>query len=269
MKRREMLIATGTAAATALAGCTGGNEGAPNAGAQNGSPPGSGQQRTITVSSTGDAESEPDLAVLNLGVEASADTAQAVRTDLSRRAEAVRSALLEYGLDEDDITTEHFNIHERIDRRKMEREGAKPDSPEAIEEYRYYQGTHAFRVEVSDIDAVGEVIDTAVGAGANQVDRVTFTLSEERRASLRQEALKEAIENARSEAETIASEVGASIVEATVVDASDARLSPVYREVAYAGDAGGMPTEAPTPTTRVEPGDVTVTANVRIRYTME
>lgn len=269
MKRREMLIATGTAAATALAGCTGGNEGAPNAGAQNGATPGSGQQRTITVSSTGEAEGEPDLAVLNLGVEATADTAQDVRADLGRRAEAVRSALLEYGLSEEDITTEHFGIHERLDRRAMEREGAKPGSPEAREEYRYYQGTHSFRVEVDDIDAVGEVIDTAVGAGANQVDRVTFTLSEERRATLREEALTEAIQNARSEAETIASEVGASIVEATVVDASDARLSPVHREVAYAGDGGGMPTEAPTPTTRVQPGDVTVTANVRIRYRME
>lgn len=274
MKRREMLLATGTVAATALAGCTGSNDpdGGGNAGNAttpgNTSTSGSGNARTITVSNTGEAEGEPDLAILQLGIETTADTAQDARADLARRAEDLRAALLEFGLEEDDITTRRFRIHERIDRRRMEEDGVRPSSREEAEEYIHYQGSHSFTVEVSDIDDVGAVIDTAVDAGANQIDRVTFTLSDETRATLREEALKEAIRNARSEAEIIADEVGASIVEATVVDASDARVSPVHREVAVAGDAAATPSPRMESSTGVEPGDVTVTADVHVRYEM-
>lgn len=271
MKRREMLVATGTVAATALAGCIGSDipGGNQNGGANPDGGATPGNARTITVSSEGDAKGEPDLAILHVGVETTADTAQDARADLAQRAEDVRTALLDAGLDEDQVTTQRFTIRERLDRRQMEIDGVRPDSPEALEEYTYYEGTHAFTVEVSDVDAVGDVIDTAVGAGANNIDRVTFTLSEEKRATLRKKALREAIQNARSEAEVIAEEVGASIVEATVVDASDARVSPVHRDLAFAqetaapgGDGGGVPTD-------VQPSDVTVTANVHVRYRME
>lgn len=272
MKRREILVATGTVAATALAGCTGGDipGGNQNGGANaddGGSVPGN--ARTITVSSEGDAKGEPDLAILHVGVETTADNAQDVRAELARRAEDVRTALLAAGLEEDRVTTQRFTIRERLDRRQMEADGVRPDSPEALEEYTYYQGTHAFTVEVSDVDAVGDVIDTAVEAGANQIDRVTFTLSEEKRATLREQALREAIQNARSEAEVIAEEVGASIVEATVVDASDARVSPVHRDLALTQEAAATPSPDGGASTGVEPGDVTVTANVHVRYRME
>lgn len=268
MKRREMLVATGTVAATALAGCAGSDGGNVVADAGNGTTPASGNARTITVSNTGEAEGEPDLAVLQLGIETTADTAQDARADLARRSEELRTALLEFGLEEEDITTRRFRIHERVDRRRMEKDGVRPSSREDAEEYIHYRGSHSFTVEVGNIDDVGAVIDTAVDAGANQIDRVTFTLSEETRADLRKEALREAIQNARSEAEVIADEVGASIVEATVVDASDARVSPVHREVAVAGDAAATPSREREPSTGVEPGDVTVTADVHVRYKM-
>lgn len=271
MKRREVLVASGTVAATALAGCTGNNDGDTGdvgANGGNSTTPGSGNARTITVSNTGEATGDPDLAIVRPTVETTADTAGDARADLARRAEDVRTALIEFGLEEDAVTTRRFRIHERVDRRKMEEDGVRPSSREEAEKYSYYEGTHSFTVEVGDVDQVGGVIDAAVEAGADEIDRVTFTLSDERRATLREKALTEALRNARSEAETIASEVGASIVEADVVDASDARVSPVRRDVATAGDAGAAPTESPAPPTGVEPGDVTVTAEVYVEYEM-
>lgn len=269
MKRREMLVASGTVAAAAIAGCTGGNDdGDVGANGTNSTTPGSGNTRTITVSNTGEAKGEPDLAIVRLAVETTADTAEDARADLARRAEDVRTALIEFGLKEDAITTRRFRIHERMDRRKMEEDGVRPSSREETEKYSYYQGTHSFTVEVRDVDQVGGAIDAAVDAGADEVDSVTFTLSDGRRATLREEALTEALQNARSEAETIASEVGASVVEADVVDASDARVSPVRRDGTGAGDAGAVPTESPAPSTGVESGDVTVTAEVYVEYEM-
>ena len=257
-------MGAGTVVAATLAGCQ--------------SPSGQGQEtddeepesRTIIVSDQGEVDGEPDLAILETAIEANADTAQAARDDLSRRGEQLRTALREYGIPDDNVTTERFRIHERIDRRRMEEDGVRPDSREDREEYIYYVGTHSFRVEIEDIESVGEVIDVAVDGGADEIDRVTYTLSDDKRADLRDQALRKALQNSRSEAETIADEIDAEVVEATVVDASEGRVSPVHREVRM--DAGGVaatPTPAGAPRTGIEPGDVTVTANVDVRYKIE
>jgi len=269
MQRRDVLVTTSGMAAAALAGCLGSGDNGNDPSDQAGTPTVEAQtDRAIVVSNAGEVTGEPDLAVLDVGVEARGESAGAVRNELSTRSEELRGALLEFGLDEDAITTSRFDIHERVDRQQMEADGVRPDSEAAAEEYTYYQGRHSFTVEVSEIDDVGAVIDTAVDGGADQVGHVTFTLSDERRAELREQALQRAIKGGRSEAETIADEIGSSVVEATVIDASDGQVSPVRREVAYAGDAA---TEAPqaTPTTTIESGEVTVRAQVRIEFAME
>ncbi|MEF8780724.1 MAG: SIMPL domain-containing protein, partial [Haloferacaceae archaeon] len=254
MRRRELLAAGGTVAAIGLAGCVGGSaDDGDDGGTDDGSgsasveqvTEGDGTRRSVVVTGTGEVEAEPDLALLRVGVEARAETAGEARNQISEGAEELIAALTEYGIDEDDVTTQRYWVRDRIDRRAMEEDGVRPDDPEAREEYTYYQGSHTFEVKVRDVEAVGEVIDVAVDAGADEVGRVTFTLSEETRADLREDALRQAIESAREEADLIAGEVGAEIVEATVVDASDGRVSPVHREFSMAGaDAAATPTEA-------------------------
>jgi uncharacterized protein YggE len=125
-------------------------------------------------------------------------------------------------------------------------------------------------VELDDVDAVGSVIDTAVDAGVDEVDRVIFTLSENKRTDLREEALRTAVGSAREKADAIAEEVDGEIVEATVVDASRGRVAPVERSADAALQA--TPTPAPADgggSTGVEPGDVTVSVDVNVRYAME
>lgn len=263
MERRTFIAAAG---AVALAGClenvTGNSEPTEGSNAPTG--------RAITVSAAGEQSGDPDLAVLSLGVESRADSAGEVRSELAAGAESLRDALEDEGISEADITTDRFRIRERFDRRAAERDGVDPrgDIPE---EYRYYEGTHRFRVEVHDIDRVGDVIDTAVDAGADDVGRVTFTLSEEKRSELREDALREAVSNAREEAETIADEIEATIVDVTLVDASDGHITPVRREMV--ADDGPRtepePEPEPRPPTAVEPGEVTVTVNVQVQYEIE
>jgi len=261
-----MLVATSGALATTLTGCLGAGSANTDNPAQTGTPTIEEQSdRRVVVNNTGEVTGDPDLAILNVGVEERGETASNVRNDLSTRSEELRQALIEYGLDEDAISTDHYQISERLDRQRMEEDGVRPGS-EDIDEYRFYQGTHTFTIEIGDINAVGEVIDTAVESGADDVGRVTYTLSDELRSELREDALRGAIEGARDEAEAIADQVGASIVEATVINASDGSVTPVRRELS--ADAAATETAAPEPT-RLQPGDVTVRATVRIEYEME
>lgn len=256
MQRRDVILGSGTVAAAALAGCLG------SAQQTEGGAPDGGSTRTIRVSAAGEAEAEPDLAILDVAVQATGDDAASVRSELATRSEAVRTALLEYGLDEDDVTTSRFYVRERVDRRAMEGDGVDPRSDENIEEYRFYEGTHAFQVEVHDVEAAGEVVDVAVDAGADEIGRLQFTLSEDRRDELRDEAITEALEDARSEADHVAEQIDASIVEVRTVDTSDGRVHPVREDVAMAAGDGGAPT------TSFEPGDVTVSAAVEVEFEM-
>lgn len=256
MRRREVILGSGTVAAAALAGCLG------SAQETGEDEPSGGSTRTIRVSASGEVKAEPDLAILDVAVQATGDDAESVRSELATRSEEVRNAIIEYGIDEEHVTTSRFYVRERVDRRAMERDGADPRSAEDSEEYRYYEGTHAFRVEVHDVEAAGEVVDVAVDAGADEIGRLEFTLSENRRDELRDEAITGAIEDARSEAEHVAEQIDASIVEVRTVDTSDGRVHPVREEVALAGGDGAQ-------STQFQPGDVTVGATVEVEFEME
>ena len=261
MQRRKLLLTGGAVASTALAGCLGGSDAEEEPGDDTDS-----SERTITVSESGEVHADPDLAVLQVGVESTGDDAEAVRDDLAERGDALYDALVAYGIDEEEITTDQFRIRDQIDHEQMREDGVEPDSEEEVEPYVYYVGTHAYRVEVHAVDDAGDVVDTAVDAGADTVGRIEFTLSEEKQEELRQGALEEAIEDADAEAEFIADQVDATVVEAKHVDTSGGDVRPVHEEYDVAEDDDAADT---APETTLEPDDVTVSASVDIRYEME
>lgn len=266
MQRRKFLVAGGAATLTALAGCAGDaavSDEATNDGQR------ASNDRAITVSAEGETDGEPDLAVLRLGVEVRADSPTDARSELAAETDAVVTALENEGVPEENITTDRFRIREQIDRRAAERDGIDPrdDIPD---EYRFYEGTHRYRVELEAIDRVGEIIEVAVEAGVTDVGRVTFTLSDEKRSELRKEALSEAIETGREEAETIADEVDTTIAEVRFVDASEGQITPVRREVEVADDGPvPEPEPEPEPGTTIEADEVTVTVRVQAQYEIE
>ena len=258
MNRRDVLIGSGTAAAIALAGCLG------SARTDGDGNPSDAAARTIAVTKSGEVEAEPDLARLSVGIESSGDSAAAVRDDLSARSEAVREALLEYGLEEDDVTTGRFDIRERVERYRETSDG--PDGreeEETVEERSYYRGSHSLSVEIHDVDAAGEVIDVAVDAGADAIGRVEFTLSDEKREELREAALERALDAARAEADFVAAEVGAEVVEAKTIATSDGRVNPIRADVAFDDVAESAPA------TELHPDDVTVRATVDVKYRID
>ncbi len=200
---------------------------------------------TIQVAGTGTAEAEPDVAVLSVTVEESGSEAESVRAGLAERADDLQDSLVGAGVDEEGITTARYDIREQ-------RQGTG------------YEGIHAYEVEVEDVERVGEVIDTAVDAGADSVGRVTFTLSDERRETAREAALEDAVDAARSEAEVIASAKGVELVGVVTVSTTGTDVRPRQGAVAETDDAAD---EAPP--TEIEEGPVSVSARVEVVYAIE
>ena len=244
MKRRQLIAGTGAVAAAAFAGCLGGAGGGSS-------------ERTITVSKSGKVSGAPDMAVIRAAIEATGDDQTAVRDELSRRAERLIEALQDAGVDAEAITTDRFGIRQRTDRQPVE----PTDDPEGDggTEEPAYIGTHAFRIEVDDADAAGDIVDTAVEAGADDIGRIGYTLSEERQAELREEALQSALAAARTEAEFVAGEVDASVGDVVTVDTDQDRISPVYETTE---DDGGR-------STTLQPDDVTVRATATVSYRLD
>lgn len=238
MDRRQLLLGTAAVGTAALTGCL--------ASAQ--TPDSDG--RTITVTGVAETTAAPDRAILTASVEATGESAAAVRDDLSANSETLRAALLDAGVDEDDLTTDRFSIHER---REPEQADGSASAPR-------YEGTAAFRIEVQQVAETGDVIDAAVDGGADSIDRIEYTLSASTRRARREEALATALSNARSEAALLAAETDAAVVEAQHIDASGGGFSPAYAAV-EAEDAGGDGRS-----TTLEPGDVTVRAQVEVTY---
>lgn len=207
--------------------------------------------QSITVSADGEVEAEPDQAIVRVTVTATGNDSTAVRNEMAERSASMQSALEEYGIDEENIRTAHFNIRQERER-----------TPNGGVERGDYVGMHAFEITVEDTDAAGEVVDVAVDNGADRVDGVSFTLSDEKRESLYQDALTAAMDNAETRAETLADAGDLSVTDTHSIVSADTNYRPYRVESAYLGaeaDAAGGGTS-------VESGPVTVTADVRVTY---
>ena len=152
---------------------------------------------TVAVSGTGSAAVTPDGAVLYVGVETSAESSKEAQEENSGSINAVIEALLGAGVEEKDITTSSFDIY------------ADYDYVDGSSVFAGYRVSTMLTVSNLDISAVGDLIDLAVEAGANDIDGIEYTYSDTEEAY--DQALEAAIDRAYAKAELIAGKTGASL----------------------------------------------------------
>ena len=123
-----------------------------------------------------------------------------------------------------------------------------------------YTAVNNVQATVSDVEAVGGVIDAAIAAGANRIGSISFDAEDTSQARTR--ALAEAVASAREEARTIARSLGYELGPALEVRGGAERPSP--RPM----DMGGMAMRAEAAPTPIEAGERTVRANVTVRFAL-
>jgi uncharacterized protein YggE len=203
--------------------------------------------RAITVDATGEADAQPDQAVVRVAATADGDNASAVRDALAADAETLRAELAAAGINESAYETTEYRINEQRHPREEKREGPA------------YRGVHAFEVTLDDPARAGDVIDAATAANA-EVGTVQFTLSDATREELREDAIGNAMTDARTQADAIAANGGLQVTNVATVDASQQHYRPVRYEGAVAeASADGANTQLDT-------GQVSVSYQVRVSY---
>jgi uncharacterized protein YggE len=101
-----------------------------------------------------------------------------------------------------------------------------------------YTATNVVRVTEDDLTNVGAVIDAATRAGANQIERIRFTLKDE--AAAKASALRGAALDARAKANSLAGALGVQITRIRSIDEASPTSRPLF-DVALRSTAQATP----------------------------
>lgn len=189
----------------------------------------------IVTSAQGEVRMAPDRASISIGVQSRAATAADAAAQNSRKQRAVVDAIKAKGVPAEQIGTSSFNV---IPETQYDREGKA--SPRTTS----YLVSNVVNVELRKIDQVGPVIDAALGAGANQINSLSFGVSAAD--SARRAALTIAVTRARGDADAMARAAGGSLGSLIELTASEmyAPPQPMMAMKSVSGAAEAVPIEA-------------------------
>ena len=205
--------------------------------------------RTIEVDGHGETRTSPDVADLDLAIDTQAKTAEQAASSNGALATKVIAALKSKLGDKGKITTGGYSLNPRYDDRPNQR-------PTIIG----YEASNTVTVHTGALDLVGALIDSAIAAGANRVNSLSFNVEDDTKA--RTEAIASATRDAHAQAQALASALSVKlgkVLKATTV----AQQRPIPM---MAGRAMAMSANVATP---VEPGEVTVPATVSLTFEIE
>lgn len=123
-------------------------------------------QARIIVSGEGSVRAAPDFALITVGATTQAPTAKAATDANSRAMNAVQAALRDAGIAPADIQTAQFSVQPVYTSTSSFSEGSQKLSG--------FRVTNQVAVTVRQIDKVGDILDRAMTAGANDVGGVQF-----------------------------------------------------------------------------------------------
>ena len=206
----------------------------------------------ISVSGIGRVAVEPDVGVINLGVEVTEDSVGEARSGAAEALGAIRDSLDGNGVEERDITTRFFNIFPQFD---FERRDGQP-------EIIGFTVSNQIEVKVRDIDRLSDILDEAIEAGGDaiRVNGIRFEVDEPEQ--FLEEARRLAVEDARAKAEQLADLAGVELGKArTISESSGGFPQPFFAEgraVAVDQAVGGG--------TPISPGEGEIVLNVFVVY---
>ncbi len=206
----------------------------------------------IVVSGTGVASAEPDLARINLGVQVLSPSVGEALNTANTSLESILSVLANYNVDESDTQTRYFNINTQYDY-----------SGEGAPTVTGYQITNELSVNVRDIESLGDLITDIVDSGGNPVRVNGISFAIEDTTALEDQALAEAIADAKARAERMAELTGVTLGDLVTVSQAGG-ASPVAQPVAFAAES--LARSAPTP---IRTGDLEITINIQALYTIQ
>ena len=204
-------------------------------------------QAGIWVSGEATVSLEPDLALLNIGVESMKSTVVEARDEAAKAMDAILKILSARGIEGRDVQTRSFNISPRYEFREVINEDFTTERQVLVG----YQVNNSVAIKIRDLGAAGDIIDEVVVAGSDavRINGISFIVEDPKpfMTRLREDAVKDALAKAERFAQLTAvslgrlvfiSESGGSIPVARGFDErafAQAAAAPVFESTSISG----------------------------------
>jgi hypothetical protein len=210
--------------------------------------------RTVSVSSTGQADAVPDAAKASLTIEVTdPSSAQQAQQDAATAATAVLDALATAGIPEADIATQGISVGPTYN--------YTSDGGQTLMGYRAAQ---TITVTLRDLTTAGATLDAVVAAGGNaaRIDSLAPYVTDPTLAA--NKARAQAVDIAQAQAEQYAELLGFTLGPVASVSESSSTIAPP--PIAYADSAAAPAEKVPTP---IEPGTTQVSVTLNVAWSIE
>jgi len=200
-------------------------------------------RRTISVSGFSNLDVSPDQSEIFVRVEFIDLDPKLAQSKLNEASNNIIRTLKSKGLSDKEIETVDYNL-ERFREWKNNKYIDKG-----------YRASHSLKLTIKDLTKVGEYINLAINNGANNIENVRFTLSEDKENDIKNQLLSEAAKNAKSKADLLAKTLNSEVISVVSISESSRDYGPVYAEALVTKDSAS---ESPV----IQPKSVSVTVSV-------
>jgi hypothetical protein len=207
--------------------------------------------RLVSVTGSGEVKAQPDMAYVTLGVEARKPTLAAARTEVNATVERALALTRELKIDPKFVDSTRLQVQPDY----------RWDEKTSKQVLLGYVVNRQIDVELHDLDHLGTLLERAVSAGVNQVGAARLDSS--RRKELERQALSQAVDDARLNADALARAAGAKLGPVQSISTTGTMPIPMYMERAKMVAAAPMADSADQTYT---PSEMKFTANVSAQF---
>lgn len=205
----------------------------------------------VAFEGTGKVTAKPDVAQINIGIVTEKTTVAQAQKENTDKMNAIVAALKgQFKIEDKDIKTSQYTIN------------PKYDWSTNVQKLTGYTVTQAVQVKARDFDKIGDILAKAGELGANNVAGPNFIIDDPE--TFREQARKEAIDQAKAKAKTLANQLGIKL--GSIVYFSEGGAQPYMQQYDTAqsamGGAGLEKAVAPV----IESGSQDVSVTVTISY---
>ncbi len=205
---------------------------------------------TLSIAGEGTIEVTPQEATVTFGVSAYAESAEEAQQKNAETLTAVTTCVKGYSIGEKDISTGEISVREQYDYKA---------NPPKLTGYEVYAD---LKVTVRDMTILGDLISDAFAAGATNINGPEYSAGDTN--VLYQQALAQAVENAKQKADIIAQSAGVvlSVVPISITEQS-AQNNPILYSTRAVGETSDVNASVSAP---IEVPEMEVTAQVNVVY---
>lgn len=227
----------------------------------------------ISVNGHGEAQGQPDIARVTLGVETRSKVATEATDLANQQMAAVIAAIKQQGVADKDIRTQNFSVN--FEQQPEPYPPVPVDAPPSKEATRgavaaaapanelprgFYRVSNTVQVSIRELGKLGAILGGATSAGANSVWGIQFDIEDP--SKLEADARQKAVAQARARAEQLAQLAGVKL--GKVISVGESGGGVMQRDSGF-----GYSMKAANAAVPVQSGELTVSQDVQIVYATE